>query len=286
MVKVAPEFREMYPKEKKLIWRRFHSCPVGREFLAEEPVHPFGCCYHYREWVHATTADFIVIDLYRRSYNFVTGNFWDFQDQITLLEIFYGDARWWGVNPQDAVINARPRQGPNPRTHCFYAEIPGAKIRFQNAFNAMKSACDVGASEEAIAAHRTEVITLRDEYNFLCARDILCDLYQKARSPFHFLNRPLTKGDIKSFDTALNNQLREVDGEPDLVFRDDRGKVHVLKFVARVWMPEYFRTKSYRKQLFALACSTDDSSDSDSDSDTSETFSSDSESDMEIDDEV
>ena len=76
MVKVAPEFREMYPKEKKLIWRRFHSCPVGREFLAEEPVHPFGCCYHYREWVHATTADFLFIDLNRRKYNFVTGNFW------------------------------------------------------------------------------------------------------------------------------------------------------------------------------------------------------------------
>ena len=93
MVKVAPEFREMYPKEKKLIWRRFHSCPVGREFLAEEPVHPFGCCYHYREWVHATTAEFLFVDLNKRRYNFVTGNFWDFQEQITLLEIFYGDAR-------------------------------------------------------------------------------------------------------------------------------------------------------------------------------------------------
>ena len=121
-------------------------------------------------------------------------------------------------------MTARPRQGPDPRTHCFYAEIPGAKIRFLNAFNAMKFACDVGASEAAIAAHRTEVITLRDEYNFLCAREILCDLYQKARSPFHFLNRPLTNGDIKSFDAELNNQLREVDGEPDLVFRDDRWK--------------------------------------------------------------
>ena len=286
MVKVAPEFREMYPKEKKLIWRRFHSCPVGREFLVEEPVHPFDCCYHYREWVLATIADFLIIDLHQRRYQFVKANFWDLQEQIILLEIFYGDARWWGVNNRDAITNDRPRQGQNPRTHCFYAEIPGAKIRFEIAFKAMKAALDVGASEDAIAAHRTKVITLRDEYNFLCGRQILCDLYEKARSPFHFLNRPLTNIDIKRFDANLNNQLRADDGEPDLVFRNDRGQVHVLKFVARVWMPKYFRKKSYRQELFALACSTDDSSDSDSDSDTSETFSSDSESDMEIDDEV
>ena len=196
MVKVAPEFREMYPKEEKLIWRRFHSCPVGREFLAEEPVHPFGCCYHYREWVHATTADFLFIDLNRRRYNFVSWNFWDFKEQIILLEIFYGDARWWGINPQDAVVTARLRQGPNPRTHCFYAEIPGAKIRFQNAFNAMKK-----PSEAAIAANRTEVITLRDEYNFLCARDILCDLYQKAQLPTSYRPPPLT---VNSFFVKTN----------------------------------------------------------------------------------
>ena len=104
-------------------------------------------------------------------------------------------------------------------------------------------------------------------------------------SPFHFLNRPLTNDDIKRFDIQLNNQLRTDDGEPDLVFRNANGQLYVLKFVARNWMQKYFRKKSYRKNLFDLACTTDDS-DSDSDSDTSETFSSDSESDMEIDDEV
>ena len=64
------------------------------------------------------------------------------------------------------------------------------------------------------------------------------------------------------------------------------GKVHVLKYMARTWIPKNFRKKAFRKQLFDLACSTDDSSDSESDSDTSETFSTDSESDMEIDEEV